>query len=40
MFNPTKTWRKWHRKINTNQKRCASMAELVSCAWSLPGDHN
>ena len=22
MFNPTKTWRKWHRKINTNQKRC------------------
>ena len=19
MFNPTKTWRKWHRKINTNQ---------------------
>merc|ERR1711934_1115492 len=23
MFNPTKTWRKWHRKINVNQRRYA-----------------
>ena len=23
MFAPTKTWRRWHRKVNINQKRCA-----------------
>ena len=23
MFAPTKTWRRWHRKININLKRCA-----------------
>ena len=22
MFAPTKIWRRWHRKINLNQKRC------------------
>merc|ERR1711907_119217 len=27
MFNPTKTWRKWHRKLNTSQKRYA----VASC---------
>jgi len=29
MFNPNKTWRKWHRKVNTTQKRHA-----VACALS------
>merc|ERR1719203_2493608 len=29
MFAPTKTWRKWHRKINTNQKRYAGASALV-----------
>ena len=24
MFAPTKIWRRWHRKINLNQKRCPS----------------
>ncbi len=23
MYAPTKVWRRWHRKINVNQKRCA-----------------
>lgn len=22
MFAPTKTWRRWHRKVSINQKRC------------------
>jgi large subunit ribosomal protein L4e len=34
MFNPTQTWRKWHRKINTNQKRFAVASALA--ASSLP----
>jgi large subunit ribosomal protein L4e len=25
MFAPTKTWRRWHRKININQKRYAGV---------------
>merc|ERR1711908_37390 len=32
MFNPTKTWRKWHRKINVNQKRYAVCSALVASA--------
>merc|ERR1712086_1234752 len=32
MFNPTKTWRKWHRKINTNQKRYAVCSALAASA--------
>jgi large subunit ribosomal protein L4e len=24
MFAPTKTWRRWHRKVSINQKRCPS----------------
>merc|ERR1712139_136183 len=32
MFNPTKTWRKWHRKINTNQKRYAVCSALAAAA--------
>merc|ERR1712086_379503 len=34
MFNPTKTWRKWHRKINTNQKRYVVCSALA--AFALP----
>merc|ERR1712100_252680 len=29
MFNPTKTWRKWHRKINVNQRRYAVCSALL-----------
>merc|ERR1712159_859139 len=32
MFNPTKTWRKWHRKINVNQKRYAVASALAASA--------
>merc|ERR1712023_118906 len=32
MFNPTKTWRKWHRKINTNRKRYAVCSALAASA--------
>lgn len=32
MFAPTKTWRKWHRKINVTQKRYAVAAALAATA--------
>jgi large subunit ribosomal protein L4e len=32
MFAPTQTWRKWHRKINTNQKRYAVCSALAASA--------
>jgi large subunit ribosomal protein L4e len=32
MFAPTHTWRKWHRKINTNQKRYAVASALAASA--------
>lgn len=32
MFAPTKIWRKWHRKINTNQKRYAVASALAASA--------
>jgi len=32
MFAPTKTWRKWHRKINTGQKRYAVASALAASA--------
>merc|ERR1712224_954291 len=32
MFAPTKTWRKWHRKINVNQRRYATAAALAASA--------
>jgi large subunit ribosomal protein L4e len=32
MFAPTKTWRKWHRKINTNQRRYATASALAASA--------
>jgi len=32
MFAPTKTWRKWHKRINTNQKRFAVASALAASA--------
>lgn len=32
MFNPTKTWRKWHHKINVNQRRYALASALAASA--------
>jgi len=32
MFAPTKIWRKWHRKINVNQKRYAVASALAASA--------
>jgi large subunit ribosomal protein L4e len=32
MFAPTRVWRKWHRKINTNQKRYATASALAASA--------
>lgn len=32
MFAPTKTWRKWHRKINQTQKRYAVASALAASA--------
>jgi large subunit ribosomal protein L4e len=32
MFAPTKIWRRWHRKINTNQKRFAVASALAASA--------
>mmetsp|Transcript_35960 Transcript_35960/g.42950 ORF Transcript_35960/g.42950 Transcript_35960/m.42950 type:complete len:377 (-) Transcript_35960:40-1170(-) len=32
MFAPTKTWRRWHRKINTTQKRYAVTSALAATA--------
>jgi len=32
MFAPTKTWRNWHRKINTNQRRYAVVSAIAASA--------
>lgn len=32
MFAPTKTWRRWHRKINQNQRRYAMCSALAATA--------
>jgi len=32
MFNPTKIWRKWHKKVNVNQKRFAIVSALAASA--------
>jgi len=32
MFSPTKIWRRWHRKINLNQKRYALCSALAASA--------
>jgi large subunit ribosomal protein L4e len=30
MFAPTKIWRRWHRKINVNQKRFALCSAVAA----------
>ena len=30
MFSPTKTWRKWHRKVNLTQKRYAVASAVAA----------
>ncbi|EFN51129.1 hypothetical protein CHLNCDRAFT_37552, partial [Chlorella variabilis] len=32
MYSPTKTWRRWHRKINVNQKRYAVVSAIAASA--------
>ena len=32
MFAPTKTWRRWHRRINVNQRRYAMCSALAATA--------
>lgn len=32
MFSPTKVWRRWHRKINVNQKRFAVCSAVAASA--------
>jgi len=32
MFGPTKIWRKWHKKVNQNQKRYAVVSALAASA--------
>lgn len=32
MFAPTKTWRRWHRKINVNQRRYAMTSAIAATA--------
>jgi large subunit ribosomal protein L4e len=32
MYAPTKTWRRWHRKINVNQRRYALVSALAASA--------
>lgn len=32
MFGPTKTWRRWHRRINLNQRRYAVASSLAASA--------
>lgn len=32
MFAPTKTWRRWHRRVNINQKRYAVVSALAASA--------
>ncbi|CAD7691497.1 unnamed protein product [Nyctereutes procyonoides] len=32
MFAPTKTWRRWHHRVNTTQKRCAICSALAASA--------
>ncbi|KAF7966199.1 hypothetical protein HWV62_39708 [Athelia sp. TMB] len=32
MFAPTKTWRKWHVKVNVNQRRFATVSALAASA--------
>jgi large subunit ribosomal protein L4e len=34
MFAPTKVWRKWHKKINHNQRRYATASALAGMAFA------
>jgi len=35
MFAPLKTWRRWHRKVNVNQRRYA-VASALAASSLLP----
>merc|ERR1711881_38345 len=35
MFAPTKTWRKWQKRVNVNQRRYATVSALAASA--VPG---
>jgi large subunit ribosomal protein L4e len=35
MFAPLKTWRRWHRKVNVNQRRYA-VASAIAASSLLP----
>jgi len=35
MFAPTKTWRRWHRKVNVKQRRYAIVSAIA--ASGIPG---
>ena len=42
MFAPTKTWRKWHRKVNKHQRRfalCSALAASSSVPLVLARGH-
>jgi large subunit ribosomal protein L4e len=30
MFAPTKPWRRWHRRVNVNQKRYAIVSSIAA----------
>jgi len=32
MFNPTRVWRRWHRRINLNQRRFATVSAIAASA--------
>ena len=32
MFNPTKVWRRWYRRVNQNQRRYAMCSVLAASA--------
>ena len=32
MFAPTKTWRRWHRKVNVNERRYALVSAIAASA--------
>merc|ERR1712096_392572 len=36
MFAPTKTWRRWHRKVNTAQKRYAICSAIAATGVPAP----
>jgi hypothetical protein len=38
MFAPTKTWRRWHRKVNVAQKRYVTdnLRRKIRSTWYVP----